>query len=124
MPTHGPVVGNTVITVFGQNFGTAQRPAIRSLASGDLQCTELTTVDDSSIICTVPEGVGISPLIFNTSQVTNHISDVYFYYDGSLPLFPLPLSSSPTSLAQVDFFSTNEDIEILLFILTTNNLLL
>jgi hypothetical protein len=78
LPTHGPAVGGTPLSIFGAGFGSG----LGSVTIGGATCP-ITQWQDSLIVCVTPPGSGLH----NPVQVTadTGILPVSLYFDYDLP---------------------------------------
>lgn len=86
VPTGGPAAGGTPITITGSGFAAGGV----AVALGGAACTGIVVVDDATITCTTPPGVGAAvPLVVTTSRGVAAVPGGFHYVGIAVDVAPL-----------------------------------
>ena len=82
-PVNGPTVGGTNITITGANYGTSDSSV--SATIGGVAASWCIWINDNTIQCETPEGIGANNVVDVMVGGQTSTSDVDFAYDGIAP---------------------------------------
>jgi hypothetical protein len=105
-PSHGPLAGNTRISIFGGNFNSDADGV--QCKFGDLPAAAATYISSSIISCVAPSysSVGSVQVLVSSNNHTFTSDPVLFTYEGNPTLTALtPIEGFPSTL--VTFYGTN-----------------
>jgi hypothetical protein len=109
-PSNGPAAGGTVVTISGQNFGTAALAVDTSSSVQGVACSASTFVSGTSLLCTTPAGSGIGQDIGATVSNLTGVGSNAFNYDGPTiasvsPANGLYIGMTPITVTGTNFAS-------------------
>ncbi len=100
LPTHGSTAGGTSLTIQGTNFGTAGQVII-----GGVACV-ISNWNNSQIICVVPAGQGIAPVLVESGGLSSPAGTTFTYDAPLIQVIapnPVPTAPSQVTISGIDF---------------------